>query len=278
MEEVNYVGEPYGNTYNPSWRNHPNLSWKDQQKPQQGFNNNQGGTNQNRFDNRPPFPSSQGNMETFKQNLSDLAILVSSLTKTTHSFINETRSSIRNLEVQVGKLSKWIPETHPETLPRNTEVNPRGKYKAITMEDMAKSEENGKALNASEEAFTGRSTPTMAASLALNTSEEPLTGHLTPILAEELALNASQGVLAGGSMPKHQGFLALNANEEPLIGHSTSNHAAILGLNASKEPLTGHSMPITPRKLALNASKDIPTGCSTPRRLEELVFSTCLDG
>ena len=35
MEEVNYLGESYGNTYNPSWRNHPNFSWKDQQKPQQ---------------------------------------------------------------------------------------------------------------------------------------------------------------------------------------------------------------------------------------------------
>ena len=54
MAEVNYLGEPYGNTYNLSWRNHPNLSWKDQQKPQQGFNN--GG--RNRFRNSKPFPSS----------------------------------------------------------------------------------------------------------------------------------------------------------------------------------------------------------------------------
>ena len=56
MEEVNYMGEPYGNTYNPSWRNHPNFSWKDQQKPQQGFNNNNVG--RNRFSNSKPFPSS----------------------------------------------------------------------------------------------------------------------------------------------------------------------------------------------------------------------------
>ena len=34
MAEVNYMGEPYGNTSNSSWRNHPNFSWKDQQKPQ----------------------------------------------------------------------------------------------------------------------------------------------------------------------------------------------------------------------------------------------------
>ena len=30
MEEVNYMGESYGNTYNPSSRNHANFSWKDQ--------------------------------------------------------------------------------------------------------------------------------------------------------------------------------------------------------------------------------------------------------
>ena len=54
IAEVNYMGEPYGNTYNSSWRNHPNFSWKDQQKPQQGFNN--GG--RNRFSNSKPFPSS----------------------------------------------------------------------------------------------------------------------------------------------------------------------------------------------------------------------------
>ena len=35
MEQANVVGQfkpstnaPYGNTYNPSWRNHPNLYWK----------------------------------------------------------------------------------------------------------------------------------------------------------------------------------------------------------------------------------------------------------
>ncbi|KAL4344850.1 hypothetical protein AHAS_Ahas11G0219600 [Arachis hypogaea] len=70
-------------------------------------------------------------MEISKQSLSDLATLVSSLTKTTDSFINETRSSIRNLEVQVGQLSMRIPEIPPDTLPSNTEVNPREECKAI---------------------------------------------------------------------------------------------------------------------------------------------------
>ena len=65
----------------------------------------------------------------------------------------------------------------------------------------AEPEENGVALNASEEASTGRLTPTMAASLALNANEEPLTRHSMPIPAE-LVLNASQGALAGRSTPK----------------------------------------------------------------------------
>ena len=54
MAEVNHMGEPYGNTYNSSWRNHPNFSWKDQQKPQQGFNNGR----RNRLNNIKPYPSS----------------------------------------------------------------------------------------------------------------------------------------------------------------------------------------------------------------------------
>ena len=43
-EEANYVGnygnrqprnDPYSNTYNPGWRNHPNFAWKDSNQPSQ---------------------------------------------------------------------------------------------------------------------------------------------------------------------------------------------------------------------------------------------------
>ncbi|QHO01474.1 Retrotransposon gag protein [Arachis hypogaea] len=124
MEEVNYMGESYENTYNPSRRNHQNLSWKDQQKPHQGFNNNNGG--RNRFGNSKSFSSSfEQQTENSKQNFSDLAAIVSDLSKTTLSFMTETRSSIRNLEAQVGRLSKRVTEISPSTLPRNTEENPK---------------------------------------------------------------------------------------------------------------------------------------------------------
>ena len=155
MEEVNYMGEPYGNTYNPSWRNHPNLSWKDQQRPQQGFNNNNGG--RNRFSNGKPFPSSsQQQTESSKQNTSDLATMVSDLIKTTQSFMTETRSSIRNLEAQVGQLSKRITEIPPSTLPSNTEENPKGECKAIDISAMAEPKEGEEDVNPKEEDLLGR--------------------------------------------------------------------------------------------------------------------------
>ncbi|XP_016192427.1 uncharacterized protein LOC107633298 [Arachis ipaensis] len=53
----------------------------------------------------------------------------------------ETRSSIQNLEIQVGQLSKRIPEAPSNTLPSNTEVNPRKEYKCDTMEAEAEPKE-----------------------------------------------------------------------------------------------------------------------------------------
>ncbi|KAL4306393.1 hypothetical protein AHAS_Ahas16G0173800 [Arachis hypogaea] len=152
IAEVNYLGEPYGNTYNSSWRNHPNFSWKDQ-KPQQGFNN--GG--RNRFNNNKSFPSStQQQTENSEQNASNLANLVSDLSKATMSFMNETRSSIRNLEAQVGQLSKKITEIPPSTLPSNTEENPKGECKAINISEMAEPNEGEEDVNPKEEDLLGR--------------------------------------------------------------------------------------------------------------------------
>ncbi|XP_057726562.1 uncharacterized protein LOC130941934 [Arachis stenosperma] len=153
IAEVNYIGEPYGNTYNSSWRNHPNFSWKDQQKPQQGFNN--GG--RNRLSNIKPYPSSfQQQTENSEQSTSNLANLVSDLSKSTLSFMSETRSSIRNLEAQVGQLSKKITETPPSTLPSNTEENPKRECKAINIVNMAEPREKRENVNPNEEDLMGR--------------------------------------------------------------------------------------------------------------------------
>ncbi|KAL4275981.1 hypothetical protein AHAS_Ahas20G0161500 [Arachis hypogaea] len=48
--------------------------------------------------------------------------------------MEKNRSSIRNLEIQVGQLGKRIPETPSNTLLSNTEVNPKKECKALTVE------------------------------------------------------------------------------------------------------------------------------------------------
>ncbi|XP_015945025.1 uncharacterized protein LOC107470148 [Arachis duranensis] len=80
-------------------------------------------------------------METPTQSFSDLATIVSNLSKTTHSFMAETRSFIINLEIQVGQLSKKIPEIPSNTLPSNTMVNPNEECTALTMEAEAEPKE-----------------------------------------------------------------------------------------------------------------------------------------
>ncbi|XLV02322.1 hypothetical protein S245_016659, partial [Arachis hypogaea] len=92
----------------------------------------------NRLTNNKPFPSSsQQQTENSEQSPSNLANLVSDLSKVTLSFMSETRSSIRNLEAQVGQLSKKVIETPPSILPSNTEENPKGDCKAIEVINMA---------------------------------------------------------------------------------------------------------------------------------------------
>ncbi|XP_057719525.1 uncharacterized protein LOC130933949 [Arachis stenosperma] len=73
-------------------------------------------------------------METPRQSLSDVAAIVSNLSKTTHSFMAETWSSIQNLEIQISQLSKRIPEIPSNTLSSNTKVNPKEECKALMVE------------------------------------------------------------------------------------------------------------------------------------------------
>nr|XP_025670136.1 uncharacterized protein LOC112769901 [Arachis hypogaea] len=89
-------------------------------------------------------------METPKQSLSDLATTVSNLSKTTHSFVAETRSSIWNLKMQVGQLIKRIPE-----IPSNTvSSNPKEECKALMVEVVTEPKEELKEIRAHEEIET----------------------------------------------------------------------------------------------------------------------------
>ncbi|KAL5559239.1 hypothetical protein UlMin_035450 [Ulmus minor] len=117
-EQANYVSNfqrpqnnPYSTTYNPGWRNHPNLSW----------GNNQGG-----------FKPSSSFHQPQEKKQSDLEEILG-------KFIEETRANFRNQEVinrdiqnQLGQLSRQIAERTQGSLPSDT-INPKEHVKAITL-------------------------------------------------------------------------------------------------------------------------------------------------
>ncbi|MED6150414.1 hypothetical protein PIB30_072038 [Stylosanthes scabra] len=119
--------DPYSNTYNSGWKNHPNFSWGGNQ----GQRSNNNIQNNNRL-YQPPFqrqqqpfqqppppvppqqkPSSSTPRNSIEAALEKLAQSTASFVQNTHSFMNETRSTfknqesaLRNLENQVGSACK----------------------------------------------------------------------------------------------------------------------------------------------------------------------------
>ncbi|XP_057755921.1 uncharacterized protein LOC130975105 [Arachis stenosperma] len=130
-KQVNYMGsssrnpnnKPYSQTYNQGWRNHPNFGWRDQSQRPQNFNNNsQGGFQQNSYNNRQSQPQ-QANSKSKEDSNWEMM----------RNFMQKTKASIRNLEVQMGQLSKQIPERSASTFSSDTVVNPREDCKVIQL-------------------------------------------------------------------------------------------------------------------------------------------------
>ncbi|XP_065636347.1 uncharacterized protein LOC136070386 [Quercus suber] len=131
--QTNYVSNfqrqnnPYSNTYNPGWRNHPNFSWS----------NNQGQA-------KPPqqFPQQEK-----KPTLEDM--FMQYMQKTDVAIQNHS-ASIHNLEVQIGQLSSMLTERTAGTLPSNTVTNPKEHVKAISLRS-GRTYEEPKVTNAKQD-------------------------------------------------------------------------------------------------------------------------------
>ena len=139
FEEANYMGgfqkphqrnDPYSNTYNPGWRNHPNVSWKDQRANPPRPMGPPG------FQPRPPFqqhqhqPSlPQQNVQEKKSPLEDLLMQCMSKMEArdakVDNIIQSQQATIQNLERQVGQLAKAVSEREKGKLPSTSEVNPK---------------------------------------------------------------------------------------------------------------------------------------------------------
>ncbi|KAG8502971.1 hypothetical protein CXB51_000796 [Gossypium anomalum] len=128
-EQLNYMGNnsrpqnnPYNNTYNVGWRNHPNFPWGGQgnQKPP------------------PPLGFQQQPYQLEKKpNLGEMMTKFISVVEThfqnTETTLKNQQASIQGLENQIGQLTKIILERPPGSLPSNIKTNPKEHVKAVTL-------------------------------------------------------------------------------------------------------------------------------------------------
>ncbi|KAL5569553.1 hypothetical protein UlMin_026128 [Ulmus minor] len=147
---VNYVGNynsgnynrgnnPYSNTYNPGWRQHPNFSWSNQTG--QGSNNPNRPLNPN--SSAPPgFQQQQGQRPQFhaqstpQERNDSLESMMRPFMNKTETHIQNQGVALRNLENQVGQLATALSSRPSGALPSNTKIPQRdGKEhaKAITL-------------------------------------------------------------------------------------------------------------------------------------------------
>ncbi|CAN6685893.1 unnamed protein product [Malus baccata var. baccata] len=134
--------DPYSNTYNPGWRDHPNFKWRDPQQPQ-----NQGG-----FRQQPPgfFPKTYGPPKNQAQSgpsasgtSLDNDALLKILTKLSNGQEDQAKAMqnqdkrVDQLEKQIGQIAEFVGKFRdPGQLPSSTIPNPKGGFesaKAITL-------------------------------------------------------------------------------------------------------------------------------------------------
>ena len=117
---------PYSNTYNAGWRNHPNLGW--------------GNNNQQRLvqgQNYQPPQEKKPNLEKMLETLTANTVVLQAETKSfmaeTHTNFKNHRAAIHNLEVQVGNLSAQLANRAQGSMPSDTVKNPKEQVNAINL-------------------------------------------------------------------------------------------------------------------------------------------------
>ncbi|CAN6583747.1 unnamed protein product [Malus baccata var. baccata] len=126
--------DPYSNTYNPGWRDHPNFKWRDPQQPQQqgGFRQQPPGfytkpfvPNQNQVQSAPTTSGiSLDNDQVVK--------LLTTLTQEVQTQNKERQiqdKRVDNLEKQMGQIAEFMGQIREQgRLPSSTVMNPNGGF------------------------------------------------------------------------------------------------------------------------------------------------------
>ncbi|CAN6704265.1 unnamed protein product [Malus baccata var. baccata] len=126
QEHVNMVNnfirprsDPYSNTYNPGWKNHPNLSWGGNQQPRQ-YQQSYQSTSETKK------PSLEDQMSQLAQHMFTLSNSTNNFVQSTQTSIQNLTASVGNLETQVGQLATMFNEREKGKFPSQSEQNPRG--------------------------------------------------------------------------------------------------------------------------------------------------------
>ncbi|XP_071932955.1 uncharacterized protein [Coffea arabica] len=117
------TNNPYSNTCNPGWKNHPNFGWKGQ-------------GNQPRPTNPPGFQLRQPQAETklgWEIAVEKLAKVTSDRFERVEGRLDQLTTMYRNVEVQIGQIASSLNNRNQGELPSKMEVNPKEHVKAITL-------------------------------------------------------------------------------------------------------------------------------------------------
>ncbi|XP_024043112.1 uncharacterized protein LOC112099846 [Citrus clementina] len=130
VEQANAVGgfpsmpqrryDPYAQTYNPGWKDHPNFSY---------------GVRQSEFPQQYPPRQPAPPQSTSKSGIS-LEEIVKSLATNTQQFQQATTASIQNLENQMSQLATIVSRLESQVLgrlPSQSEVNPKQNVNAVIL-------------------------------------------------------------------------------------------------------------------------------------------------
>ncbi|KAM1143404.1 hypothetical protein ACFX2B_031935 [Malus domestica] len=121
--------DPYSNTYNPGWRDHPNFKWREPQQtqPQGGFRQQPPG-----FYTKPYAPTQAlpQPAQTTSGNALDNYTLVKLLTTLTQGQENQNKR-VDQLEKQMGQIAEVVGHIRDQgKLPSSTIPNPKGGFES----------------------------------------------------------------------------------------------------------------------------------------------------
>ncbi|CAN6547832.1 unnamed protein product [Malus baccata var. baccata] len=140
--------DPYSNTYNPGWRDHPNFKWREPQQAQP-----QGGLQPPSFYTKPYAPPQiqPQSAPNTSDNALDNDTLVKLLTTLTNGQENQNKR-VDQLEKQMGQIAEVVGQIRDQgKFPSSTIPNPKGGFesaKAITLR-------SGKEVGAGSSSKTG---------------------------------------------------------------------------------------------------------------------------